>query len=149
MAVSPPSKFATNFRNPVAWLSFALTTLAGIFLDLWTKKLASASLDESTDYPFLNGLLHFTFVKNWGAVFGLGQGGRWLFILVSITAIIFVGYLFAKAPRYWWYHITLGMLLAGIMGNLYDRIFFGYVRDMIHALPCWPHFFPWVFNVAD
>ena len=32
---------------------------------------------------------------------------------------------------------------------MYDRIVFGYVRDMIHALPRWPNLFPWIFNVAD
>ena len=41
------------------------------------------------------------------------------------------------------------MLLAGVLGNMFDRIRFGYVRDMIHALPMWPRFFPWVFNIAD
>jgi signal peptidase II len=41
------------------------------------------------------------------------------------------------------------MLLAGVLGNLYDRLMLGYVRDMIHALPRWPNFFPWIFNVAD
>ena len=41
------------------------------------------------------------------------------------------------------------MLLAGILGNLYDRVFIGYVRDMIHVFPRWPNLFPWVFNIAD
>jgi len=40
-------------------------------------------------------------------------------------------------------------LLAGVLGNLYDRLMLGYVRDMIHALPMWKNFFPYVFNVAD
>jgi signal peptidase II len=45
------------------------------------------------------------------------------------------------------------MLLAGVLGNLYDRIQYGYVRDMIHALPDKFVFgypaFPWIFNIAD
>jgi lipoprotein signal peptidase len=55
------------------------------------------------------------------------------------------------------------MLLAGVLGNMYDRVLHGYVRDMIHALPGWRwpqglrdaigflprEVFPWVFNVAD
>src|SRR2546421_495129 len=45
--------------------------------------------------------------------------------------------------------VILGMLLAGVLGNMYDRVVFGYVRDMIHALPRWPKLFPWIFNVAD
>jgi lipoprotein signal peptidase len=57
------------------------------------------------------------------------------------------------------------MLMAGVIGNMYDRIVYGHVRDMIHALPGihWPDFiagmlpghlasagvFPWIFNLAD
>ena len=55
------------------------------------------------------------------------------------------------------------MLLAGVLGNLYDRVMFRYVRDMIHAVPGWrwpagihkalpflpTDVFPYIFNVAD
>ena len=57
--------------------------------------------------------------------------------------------LFAKSGRAPLYQFTLGLLLAGVLGNLYDRANFGYVRDMIHALPQWPRLFPWIFNIAD
>jgi signal peptidase II len=57
--------------------------------------------------------------------------------------------LFATSGKRWVYQILLGMLLAGVVGNLYDRVMFGYVRDMIHALPKWKNYFPYVFNVAD
>ena len=131
-------------------LRLVLTAAIGIAIDLWTKYLAQTHLNRpAAPIQFLDGFLHFTYVENHGAVFGLGQGYRWLFVAVSILAIGFVAYMFAQAPRRWWYQLTLGMLLAGILGNLYDRICFGYVRDMIHALPQWPKAFPWVFNVAD
>jgi len=45
--------------------------------------------------------------------------------------------------------VAVAVLLAGVLGNLYDRLVFGYVRDMIHALPAWPNLFPYIFNVAD
>lgn len=132
---------------PLLWL--LVTAAAGLALDLWTKKLADQLLQGAAPYQFIPGYLHFTSVENRGAVFGIGQGHRWWFVLVAIAALAFVGYLYRKAPRRWWYLATLGMLLAGILGNLYDRVFIGHVRDMIHALPRWPNFFPWVFNVAD
>src|SRR5690606_19362857 len=73
----------------------------------------------------------------------------WLFLAVSVLAIGFLGYLFAASRRgQWFYQILLGMLLAGVLGNMYDRIVYGYVRDMIHALPRWD-VFPWIFNIAD
>lgn len=145
-----------------------LIITAGICLaiDLVTKHLAVALL-AGRDTAFLPHWLSFTYVENRGAVFGLGQGRQFLFICVSAIAIGFVVYLYTRPPRRWWYDITLGMLMAGILGNLYDRVVFGYVRDMIHALPgffwggTWKipmlnyppppdrAYFPWIFNVAD
>jgi signal peptidase II len=108
---------------------------------------------------------------NHGAVFGLGQGQRPLFLVVSVAAIAFLVYLFATSGHVRIYQVILGMLMAGVLGNMYDRLTLGYVRDMIHGLPSvyWPAWivnlmpaswqpsrisgrmevFPWIFNVAD
>ena len=91
---------------------------------------------------------------NEGAVFGLGQGYRWIFLAVSVAAILFLSYLFASSSRrQWFYHFILGLLLAGVLGNMYDRLSLGYVRDMIYIFPGKEMFgreiFPWIFNVAD
>lgn len=156
--------------NQRTWLPglalLLLTALLGLGIDVFTKSAAAHHLaPPNSAISFIPGYLNFTYVENRGAVFGMGQGWRWLFVLVSVLAIGFVFYLFATSRRRWWHDITLGMLLAGIIGNLYDRLVFGYVRDMIHALPShfwggtWQvmgyppppdrAFFPWVFNVAD
>jgi signal peptidase II len=137
-------------RSPAALLRFFLVAGLGLAADLWTKSLAFSSPSLWREpYQFIPGWLEFEVVQNQGAVFGLGQGRRILFVTVSIGAIIFLLYLFAVSGKKPVYQILLGMLLAGVMGNLYDRVTLGYVRDMIHALPRWPKFFPWVFNVAD
>lgn len=154
-----------NFRSPLALLLFFGTTLVGLTVDLWTKSLAAAHLNGMPSWEFMPGWLNFTYTENRGAVFGLGQGQRWLFVLVSIAAIGFLTYLFALSAGRRFYQLLLGMLLAGVLGNMYDRVAYGYVRDMIHALPGrhWPAsiaqmlpsawanggIFPWVFNVAD
>ena len=151
------------FRSPAALACFFLTTAIGLTTDLWTKVYAFRTLaggvvrDEDgvtrvvdTDvYPFIPGWLHFQVTTNHGAVFGIGQGQRWLFVVVSVAAIGFLTYLFATSGRQRFYQFVLGLLLAGVLGNMYDRLFLGYVRDMIHALPRWPNAFPWIFNVAD
>jgi len=138
------------FSSPAALTRFILTATIGTGLDLWTKSVAFSSLQlHGEPYQFIPGWLDFEIVRNYGAVFGLGQGARVTFIAVSVGAIIFLSYLFATSGRRWVYQILLGMLLAGVLGNLYDRVTRGYVRDMIHALPGWQNFFPWVFNVAD
>ncbi len=139
-----------NFRSPAALSRFVLTTIVGLALDLWTKVLAENHLKDAADpIRLIPGWLHFTYTENRGAVFGIGQGQRGLFLLVSALAIGFLSYLFATSGRQRGYQFILGMLLAGVLGNMHDRMMFGHVRDMIHALPRWPNAFPWIFNIAD
>ena len=167
-----PSQFAA-LRSPAAILLFVLTTAIGLGLDLWSKSYAWNKLvfdphlplerdpysghlrvesDTATPIP---GWLHFKVTVNEGAVFGLGQGNQMLFAIVSVAAIAFLTYLFATSGSRRVYQFILGMLLAGVLGNLYDRMVFHYVRDMLYALPGrqWPgsnrEIFPWIFNVAD
>ena len=142
-------RWTDNFRSPAALARFLFTMVLGLALDLWTKALAEAHLRDADPIRFIPGWLHFTYTENRGAVFGIGQGQRPLFLVVSILAIGFLTYLFATSGRQRFYQFVLGMLLAGVLGNLYDRYHFGHVRDMIHALPRWPNLFPWIFNVAD
>ncbi len=136
-------------RSPAALARLIVTAVLGLTLDLWTKSLAQKNLANQPPINFIPGWLNFEFVGNHGAVFGIAQGDRWIFLIVSVGALIFLAGLFATSGRRPFYQIILGLLLAGVVGNLYDRILFGYVRDMIHALPRWPNFFPWIFNVAD
>jgi signal peptidase II len=175
-----------NFRSPLAMSLFVGTTVLGLAADLATKVWAFRALPTSiltepggrvvvySDvYRLVPGWLEFTCTANQGAVFGIGQGQRVLFIVVSVLAIGFLSALFARSDKHRGYQIILGMLLAGVLGNMWDRINLGYVRDMIHALPgvhwwgTWtlPIFrdertgvgypgidrdvFPWIFNVAD
>jgi lipoprotein signal peptidase len=153
-----------NFRSISALARFFVTAAVGLFLDLWTKHLAFtklASYDANGNliankvYDFIPTWLHFTVTTNPGAVFGLGAGRRALFLTVSLAAIGFLSYLVATSGRQRFYQFVLGMLLAGVLGNMYDRIVYGHVRDMIHGLPqrTWPgtnmEIFPWIFNVAD
>ncbi len=67
--------------------------------------------------------LHTTF--NQGALWGMGQGFGWLFALVSLAAITGICYwLFVRgAAQSWWLTITLGLVMAGTLGNLYDRLY--------------------------
>ena len=155
---------STAFRSPIALILFLLTATVGIALDQWSKIAAFDRLTYGVQwnadhsrvwaipketYRFIPGYLHFEAICNRGAVFGYGQGWQKLFIGVSIAAVFFICYLFAVSGRQRAYQFILGMLLAGVIGNLYDRMRFEYVRDMIHALPRWDKLFPYIFNVAD
>jgi signal peptidase II len=165
-----------NFRSAAALASFFLTVIFGLSFDLWSKNEAfdrlaiyhpgSTMVVDSRVYSFIPGWIDFTVTTNQGAVFGIGAGRRYFFICISIAAVILLTYFFAISGPQRLHQVILGMLLAGVLGNLYDRAVFGYVRDMVHALPGW-HWpgtwaipivdypgpsravFPWIFNVAD
>src|SRR5215212_4889576 len=137
MTPSPLPSRLENLRSLPALLCFFGTAAIGLTVDLWSKAAAVEHLAFGQVVRFIPGLLHFEYTRNYGAVFGLGQGQKVLFVTVSILAIAFLTYLFASSGRARIYQIILGMLLAGVLGNMYDRVQLGYVRDMLHGLPGW------------
>ncbi|MBX2850514.1 MAG: signal peptidase II [Phycisphaeraceae bacterium] len=95
------------------------------------------------------GLLNFQLTLNTGAVFGMGQGARPVFLVVSIVAVFVIMFLlYRSSPDARLYHIGLALILGGALGNLYDRAFYSAVRDMLHMLPS-TGLWPWIFNIAD
>ena len=130
-------KFKDTLFSPAALARFFLTAIIGLGLDLWTKSLAVTQLDGGRVVDFIHGWLQFEFIENPGAVFGIAPGQRMIFLMVSVAAVIFLTYLFAASSGKYFYQIILGLLLAGVLGNMYDRIEIGKVRDMIHMLPGW------------
>ena len=95
------------------------------------------------------GLLNFQLTLNTGAVFGLGQGARPVFLVVSIVAVFVIMFLLYRSPpNARLYHVGLALILGGALGNLYDRALYSAVRDMLHMLPG-TGLWPWIFNIAD
>lgn len=130
--------------------------------------LERASPDDSIRIPshesrtIVPSVLALHLTVNEGAVFGLGQGGRWAFVIFSVIASIAIATVFARSrPDAWVLHFALASVLAGAIGNLYDRLVYGLVRDMLLLFPGvrlpfgwrWPDgsdgLYPWIFNVAD
>lgn len=136
-----------------AHLRFWLTIFVGLGVDLWTKDWADAALKGQPAKDLIPNVLSLQYSTNRGALFGMGQHLTGLFIAASILALVFVLYVFVKSTRgQRSFHIALGMILGGALGNLYDRLFHGgAVRDFIKielkfgSIELWP----WVFNVAD
>lgn len=107
-------------------------------------------LDQLTKYFFkdkvlvISSFLKLEHVENTGAAFGMLKGFNWLFIVVAFAVLVFIlwNYKGFKKEKSC-FQIALGFLFGGVLGNLIDRLFLGYVRDFI-AFSFWP-----TFNVAD
>lgn len=176
-------------RSRSAWLLMLLAAVLGLTIDLATKSLAFRSvadvpviIDRDAVLKLMEieprsigrliprhdpvvvipGGLELTLVLNPGAVFGMGPGQRWFFKAFTIVAIAFSVYMFLawmqRSDRL--AQVAIGLLIAGGLGNLYDRWTFGCVRDFLHPLPgwVWPgnwqpfgtrEVWPYVSNVAD
>ncbi len=103
-----------------------LVAVIGLAADLWTKHWAFTSLDADPDRSWLiiRHVMRFQRSLNTGALFGLGKGMTPVFIAASMLALGFVLFLFRHSTRdRRSLHVGLGLVLAGALGNLYDRTF--------------------------
>lgn len=122
--------------------------LGVIFVDLLTKGLAEHFLTAlpGKSFTVIEGVFNFTLKRNTGAAWSILEGQQWFFITTAIIACIaIVWFLTSKKCTNKVLRIGLALMLGGTLGNLYDRIVYGSVRDMLDF--CLINF-P-VFNVAD
>jgi signal peptidase II len=140
-------------RTDLLWKIAYLGLAGGVFMiDQTTKAWATRALRFGGDMPVISGLLNFAYAQNTGAAFSMlddqGDAGRWGLSAVAFVAATLVLYFFWRTPR------TddrvmggLALLLAGIAGNVTDRMRLGFVVDFIDV-----QFGSWhypTFNVAD
>ena len=135
------------------WRAGYLLAAFGIYMvDQVSKAWAVKWLRSGHDLPLINGFLDLVYTENPGIAFGQlqdgGSLGRWFFVGLATAAAVAVLFYFLRTARNDDRHLgACALLLAGITGNLTDRIRFGYVIDFISAHAGsyhWP-----VFNVAD
>ncbi len=92
------------------------------------------------------GVLGLRYVENIGASFSLGEGFAPLFAVLAIVVTVFCIVYLLRAPRVSWLEVAgMGMVVGGALGNVVDRLLFGFVTDFIATLFV---SFP-VFNIAD
>ena len=123
-----------------------LTVIGVIALDQLTKLWVLDALVPIGTYKLWDGVLHFTYVENRGAAFGMLANHRWVFMAVSTVAIIAMFlYVTIAKPKGKLELVSLSFIIGGGIGNMIDRIFRGFVVDFIDVT-CIDFF---VFNVAD
>jgi signal peptidase II len=137
----------------IGWRIGYLVAAFGIYLtDQASKAWAVRALRFGDSRTLINGLLNLAYAENRGIAFGQlqegGAFGRWLLVVLAAAAAIAVLFYFFRTPRN--DDRVLGscaLLLAGICGNLTDRLRLGLVIDFIDlhwGAYHWP-----TFNVAD
>ena len=125
---------------------FYLIAAAIVVLDQVTKWAAVRFIMPQVTIPLIDGVLHFTYVENTGAAFGMMKDSRWIFMIVSAVAIVALSYVIARYARdYRFASFCIALILGGGVGNMIDRIRLGYVVDFIDFRLI--NFA--VFNVAD
>ena len=115
------------------------------FVNLYFSNLFSQKLAQG--WHFSNSLLNMIYVENTGAAFSILQNSTNFLIFISITALLGIFYYITKYSEtiYIKEILFLSFLTAGILGNLYERLFFGYVRDFFDlAFINFP-----IFNISD
>ena len=174
------------FRSPLAVIVFLAVAAVGLTADLLSKEYVFNSLlndpymvervewarklppHPTTTYDVLHlGYLKFqrhvlpgvdfTLSTNEGVVFGLPMP-RPVVAVVTVITVILVGYFFATSERKArLVHVALAAILAGALGNLYDRLFARVAVDQLEPIryhvrdfiDCNNLYWPWIFNVAD
>ncbi|MEG1999873.1 MAG: signal peptidase II [Evtepia sp.] len=120
----------------------ALLVVADQLLKIWVR----SNIPLGTSIPFLPHLMELTHVQNTGAAFSLFSNHTWLLTIVSaVSALLFAFLLFRRILPKAMGMTALTLILAGAVGNLIDRVLYGYVVDMFQFT--FVHFA--IFNIAD
>jgi signal peptidase II len=128
---------------------FAAVAVLGLAADIATKMVVVDQLVPGSPVRLLGGGLTLRLIRNPGAAFSLGEGFTFVFALLSVAVLVFVVAKLVPLLGHRGWAVALGLLCAGVSGNLTDRLFRspgflrGHVVDFLQ-LPHWP-----IFNVAD
>lgn len=132
-----------GFSPLILYAAIAASVIAA---DQATKYAAEKALSDIETFPLIKGVLHFTYVENRGAAFGMLSDKRWIFLVLSSVALVAMA-VFAVINRNgrMMTNVAVAMIFGGGVGNMIDRFANGFVVDFIDFRLI--NF--WVFNVAD
>ncbi|MDE7199405.1 MAG: signal peptidase II [Lachnospiraceae bacterium] len=119
-----------------------------ICFDQYTKHWAVGFLKDKPAYNLINGILELNYLENQGAAFGMLPNQKVFFVFVAVVILGAVGYVLLKLPdhkKYTILHFLFSLIVAGLIGNMIDRVRYDYVVDFIYFVRI---NFP-IFNVAD
>jgi signal peptidase II len=141
-----------KLRKTYARLPYVVLVVATVVLDRWTK-LKIQKLDLNESISVIDGFFNITYVRNTGVAFGIFSSisspakSILLSVFTACAAVVVVTYSVRSPVRNRLLQIALSLILGGALGNLYDRLAYGYVVDFLEFYAGtyhWPSF-----NVAD
>lgn len=132
-------------------IAYFMISIVTIILDQVTKWIASANLAMHDPVPVMPSF-NFTLMHNYGAAFSFlsNAGGwqRWFFTIVAaVISVVLIIWIVRLKPHEKWLGIGLSLVLGGAIGNLIDRVSYGYVVDFIQWY--YDRFYWPAFNIAD
>jgi len=134
-------------------LPYLLLVAATIALDRWSKVLIQKRFDLNESISLIDGFFNITYVRNTGVAFGifdplsLPAKSVLLSVFTAFAAVIVITYSVRSPLRNRLLQVALALVLGGALGNLYDRLAYGYVVDFLEFYVGsfhWPSF-----NIAD
>lgn len=124
-----------------------IITIAGLLLDQISKFIISYYFELNSSLVVINNFFALTYKHNYGSAWGLFKGMNGLFIVIALIGIVIIYKYSLEFKQNKRNNLAFAFLFAGISGNLFDRIFLGYVKDFLD-FKIFGYDFP-IFNVAD
>lgn len=128
-----------------------ISAAVAFFIDQISKYLVVHGLDLALrgEIELLPPLLNFRYGENRGVNFGLGDGiGQAGLIVLAVAICVGVVFWLSRRPQPLAARLSAGLLVGGALGNVFDRLVYGYVLDFLN-MSCCGIDNPFVFNVAD
>lgn len=147
MVSSQPRDITNNLRCASGSFTVILC-LVIVVLDQLSKEMVISQFDVGESLPVIPGCFNLTYLRNTGAVWGILQyQNQWLIILSIIVFVLMWVFYHHLVEGRWIYRLAMGLMLGGILGNLIDRLKYGWVTDFLDFY--WERWHWPAFNLAD
>ncbi len=133
-------------KSSTAALAISVVAIVAFALDQYTKRLVQQSLLPNESRVAIPHLLRWTYERNYHGAFGLFGSNATLLIAMAVVVLVLFWVSFREAAAHSrLVRLAFGLIVGGAIGNIVDRIHFGYVVDFIDFYRVWPN----IFNIGD